>query len=415
MLCNAHPRPSIVSYGERSLIKREEETRRNPSNRSNAGTVVDSGHTGGRPACPAYGQSCNNCAKQNHYAGSCKQTKSKTERVSTVQQEATPSTQPDEGETLCKKQPVYLHSMLDTSIPSLSLRSNNDNSLSVPMVKTNTGARAFHSCGPSLWNNLPLSVRSASSVATFKKYLKTSLWFGLSPIDTIIPHGLLMLRNYFLDFAVEHWFGCRASEPGFVGDIGAIEVWLIDWEAYVFTASAIGNNTLPHTMVKLQGTEIIAMIGSGSSVNFLDEQNFAKLQPQPTLKCNNISVNAYRSTSTLPIKGNFITDLKCKDHIVSAKVHVVSGNHGSLLSCQTAVDLGLPQINHVFIDSIPPCISEFKDVFRPEVGKLKGMQVKLHFTEYPSTSGSRSRMNSNDSKTKTSLRRSQDQHLGYLL
>ena len=38
-----------------------------------------------------------------------------------------------------------------------------------------------------------------------------------------------MLRNCFLDFAVEHWFGCRTTEPGFAGDIGAIEVWLIDW------------------------------------------------------------------------------------------------------------------------------------------------------------------------------------------
>ena len=53
--------------------------------------------------------------------------------------------------TLHEKQPVYLHSMLATSIPSRSLRSNNDNSLSVPRVKTNTGARAFQS----LWNNLP--------------------------------------------------------------------------------------------------------------------------------------------------------------------------------------------------------------------------------------------------------------------
>ena len=70
--------------------------------------------------------------------------------------------------TLHEKQPVYLHSMLAASIPFCSLRSNNDNSLSVPRVKTNTGARAFHS-----WNNLPRSVRSASSVATFKKYLKT--------------------------------------------------------------------------------------------------------------------------------------------------------------------------------------------------------------------------------------------------
>ena len=83
--------------------------------------------------------------------------------------------------TLREKQPVYPHSMLASSIPSHSLWSNNDNSLSVPRVKTNTGARAFQSCAPSLWNNVQLSVRSASSVATFKKYLEdTSLWFGVS-------------------------------------------------------------------------------------------------------------------------------------------------------------------------------------------------------------------------------------------
>ena len=78
--------------------------------------------------------------------------------------------------TLREKQPVYLHSLLAASIPFRSLRSNNDNSLSVPRVKTNTGARAFHSCAPSLWNNLPLSIRSASSVATRKKYLKIHLF-----------------------------------------------------------------------------------------------------------------------------------------------------------------------------------------------------------------------------------------------
>ena len=48
--------------------------------------------------------------------------------------------------TLREKQPVYFHSMLAASLPSCSWRSNNDNSLSVPRVKTNTGARAFHPC-----------------------------------------------------------------------------------------------------------------------------------------------------------------------------------------------------------------------------------------------------------------------------
>ena len=90
--------------------------------------------------------------------------------------------------TLREIQPVYLHSMAAASIPSRSLRSNNDNSLSVPRVKTNTGARAFHSCAPSLWNNPPLSVRSASSVATFKKYLKTHLFYlAFPPLIPSLP------------------------------------------------------------------------------------------------------------------------------------------------------------------------------------------------------------------------------------
>ena len=78
--------------------------------------------------------------------------------------------------TLPEKQPVYLHSMLAVSLPSRLLRSINDFILSVPRVKTKTCARAFHSCALFLWNNLPLSVRSAISDATFKKHLKTHLF-----------------------------------------------------------------------------------------------------------------------------------------------------------------------------------------------------------------------------------------------
>ena len=39
----------------------------------------------------------------------------------------------------------------------------------------------------------------------------------------------VMLQSCFIDFAVEHRFSCCANEPGFAGDIGAIEIWLIDW------------------------------------------------------------------------------------------------------------------------------------------------------------------------------------------
>ena len=131
---------------------------------------------------------------------------------------------------LHEEQPVYLCSLIAISLPSCSLRSNRGITLSIPRIKTNTGARAFSSCAPSLWNNLPLSVRSATSVATFRRHLKTYLFnLAFSPVDTGVPYCLLMLLNGFNDFAFEHRSGCCATEPGCAGDIGAIEIWLIDW------------------------------------------------------------------------------------------------------------------------------------------------------------------------------------------
>ena len=83
---------------------------------------------------------------------------------------------------LHEEQPVYLRSLIAISLPSRSLRSNRGITLSIPRIKTNTGSRAFSSCAPSLWNNLSLSVRSATSVATFRRPLKTYL------LDLAFPH-----------------------------------------------------------------------------------------------------------------------------------------------------------------------------------------------------------------------------------
>ena len=75
--------------------------------------------------------------------------------------------------TLSEKQPVYPHSLLAAPLPSRSLRSNKGITLSVPRVKTNGWKRSFSSCAPSLWNSLPLSVRSFNSISIFSKCLKT--------------------------------------------------------------------------------------------------------------------------------------------------------------------------------------------------------------------------------------------------
>ena len=93
-------------------------------------------------------------------------------------------------------------------------------SLSVNWVKIKTGARAFHCCAPSLWTNLLLPVRSAFSLATFKRHLKTHLfnWDPPPPIlDTSTHDSLLMLQDCFIDLLL-------ATKPGFVRDIGAMEI-----------------------------------------------------------------------------------------------------------------------------------------------------------------------------------------------
>ena len=120
--------------------------------------------------------------------------------------------------TLHEKQPA-------ASLSSRSLRSNKGIHLSVSRVKTNTGTSAFHSCAPSPWNNLPLSVHSAIAVATFKEHLKTHLFdLTFSPETPARPMAHWCC---FIHFAVEHWFDRCTTKSGFARYIGAIEIWLI--------------------------------------------------------------------------------------------------------------------------------------------------------------------------------------------
>ena len=46
-------------------------------------------------------------------------------------------------------------------------------------------------------------------------YQNTYIWLGLSPIDTSTPDDLLMLQNYFINYAVERWFDWHTTESGF--------------------------------------------------------------------------------------------------------------------------------------------------------------------------------------------------------
>ncbi len=73
--------------------------------------------------------------------------------------------------------PSYISDLLIEHNVNRSLRSSNQRLLFIPKTRRKCrGDRAFATAAPRLWNDLPLFIRMASSVAIFKSKLKTYLF-----------------------------------------------------------------------------------------------------------------------------------------------------------------------------------------------------------------------------------------------
>ena len=70
-------------------------------------------------------------------------------------------------------QPPYLASLLHFSNVPRQLRSSTSQQLSIPRTKLNLGKRAFSVAAPIIWNELPTTLKSCESLASFRKNLKT--------------------------------------------------------------------------------------------------------------------------------------------------------------------------------------------------------------------------------------------------
>ena len=72
--------------------------------------------------------------------------------------------------------PNYLACLLKPYLPARALHSHGQRLLTRPRVKTCIGSRAFRVAAPSVWNSLPLHVRSTPSIDIFRRELKTHLF-----------------------------------------------------------------------------------------------------------------------------------------------------------------------------------------------------------------------------------------------
>ena len=71
--------------------------------------------------------------------------------------------------------PSYLSELLSNYVPTRTLRSGNMQLLQETKSNRTWGDRSFAIAAPSLWNELPLYIRTAKNVTVFKKLLKTHL------------------------------------------------------------------------------------------------------------------------------------------------------------------------------------------------------------------------------------------------
>ncbi len=70
--------------------------------------------------------------------------------------------------------PQYLSELLIPYTPTRDLRSSETGLLTVPLTRLRSmGDRAFSSLAPKLWNSLPIEIRQAKTISTFKSRLKT--------------------------------------------------------------------------------------------------------------------------------------------------------------------------------------------------------------------------------------------------
>ena len=73
--------------------------------------------------------------------------------------------------------PVYLSDLVQWYKPTRELRSCNSHSIVSPSFRlAKYGGRSFAYAAPSIWNSLPLSVRSETDLQRFKLRLKTHLF-----------------------------------------------------------------------------------------------------------------------------------------------------------------------------------------------------------------------------------------------
>jgi hypothetical protein len=77
---------------------------------------------------------------------------------------------------LTYEQPSYLYQLIHQYVPTRTLRSSDQHLLCVPRTHLRLADQSFTTASPTVWNSLPLNLRSVKSSDSFRRGLKTHLF-----------------------------------------------------------------------------------------------------------------------------------------------------------------------------------------------------------------------------------------------
>ena len=119
------------------------------------------------------------------------------------------------------------------------------------------------------------------------------------------------------------------------------------------------------------------MIDSGSCLNIIDEKTFRDLSLHKTvLKPCDKMLRGYGGT-VIPVLGQFRDVLHSADKSITTDFVVVKGDHGNLLSGQTANTLGLLHLSRSHVNTVSDKLVKYP-VLKQGIGKLNDRQIHLY-------------------------------------
>lgn len=152
------------------------------------------------------------------------------------------------------------------------------------------------------------------------------------------------------------------------------------------TPSATFQIARPKISVNIANYKLSVMIDSGASINIIDSKDYTQLtkhNKKIKLKSTSTKIYAYGAAQPLPLLGKFDALTDSMTNTTVATFYVASGNYGSLLGHQTAVELGLIKLDPTIctLERAPEFLmklqSDYQDIFQG-IGKLKDFQFEIH-------------------------------------